>query len=414
MTNKELVIYLANIMKIIRADGVLSSSEQSLYDKICKELKAKKKDIQEAEKMAIEDKYLPAPVGCFSCKIQNLESMILVSLADGKIDINEKKAIVEFSKKTGINQEQLNLILKEAKTKLSEKNTMAICPKCKVDIPPNAKFCPECGCTCDGLSETGGEHLEFSYPREGISIEFAESTSATFDMALSVASSAPDFQKCIRNKKQWYLATWSQEQIMAAVELAENLKGMRNRKVYLNGKLSDWDAIFDFAWCMKQCDKAYKPTEYCFGVDENRLNIWGCRQIKMDWIEWAEWLSYGSFKKKDVFVFDKKRIEYQLKTNYHRIRFCPHLRHRLIPAVLELLPSQIKIDQRLWKYKESYGEGPNSIKIVVKEKEDGYTLTNEFYTDGVRPVGYSVAKEILTKALKKAGIQDVNIKSLFR
>jgi hypothetical protein len=84
-----------------------------------------------------------------------------------------------------------------------------------------------------------------------------------------------------------------------------------------------------------------------------------------------------------------------------------------VEQVLALLPAEVSIGSRSgWKYKESYEQTPTSIKVVEKEKDDGYTYTNEFYSDGVRPVGHAVAKQILTKAFKACGIVDVKVKEL--
>lgn len=83
--------------------------------------------------------------------------------------------------------------------------------------------------------------------------------------------------------------------------------------------------------------------------------------------------------------------------------------------MLDLLPAEVKISSRSgWKYKESHEQTPTSIKVVQKEKEDGYTYTNEFHSDGVKPVGHAVASQILTKAFNACGVVDVKIKELTR
>jgi len=413
MNNTELVNYLANIIKVIRADGVLSPREEAIYTEICREMKAQRKEISAAEKLAIDEKYIMQPVGRFSDKIRNLEDMIIVSLADGNIEIKEKDLVIQFAKQIGITQEQINLILKECKVRIEKHGVGSVCSKCNAFIPPAAKFCPGCGAAVE--EQKANKQLEFNYPREGIAVEFAESTSATFETALKVASSAPDFQKCVRNNKQWYLAVWPITQFMNAVELAENLKGIRNRKVYIDGVLTAQEEVFGFVWCLENRKKAFKPEHYCFGIDSdgNQMNLWGCIQMQMGWNSWEEWLSFGHFKGKDLFVFDKERILHSLKVNSQKVRFCPFLRPRLIDAVFELLPDTVRVDMRsCWKYRESYNESPNSIKVTIKENTDGYTFTREFYADGVQPVGYTVAKEILTAAFHKSGVQDVSVKSL--
>ena len=65
-----------------------------------------------------------------------------------------------------------------------------------------------------------------------------------------------------------------------------------------------------------------------------------------------------------------------------------------------------------WDYKKEYQEAPNSMRVIQKRIDDGFTLTDEFYTEGVVPVGFSVAREILGKALKECGLRDVNLRSV--
>ena len=197
------------------------------------------------------------------------------------------------------------------------------------------------------------------------------------------------------------------------VKLIENLKGLRNRKAYLNGNPVVWDELFGFLWCMQQRQSAYRSAEYCFGADDKQLNLWGCKQIRMDWTEWAEWFLFGQFRNKDIFVFDKKRISHELKSNMHKFRFCPFLRIKLIETVFQLLPDEVKVSKGSgWQYKENYQETPNSIKIVEKVKYEGFTDTNEFYADGVRPIGFEIANNILKKAFNQCGISDVDPKTI--
>lgn len=413
MKESDIPKYIANIMAIARADGVLSPQEESALEEICADIRAKKKDVRTAEKLVSKPDYQPAPIGRYSEQIRNIEDMILISLSDGKLAPSERNIIVLFAKQIGINQEQINRILSEAKSRAQEKSVTIKCLKCKTDIPSGAKFCTQCGSPIESKEEAIGTKIAFEYPSQGISIEFAESSAANFDAALSEARKTPNFQECLRSKKRWFLATWPRDQILGVVNLVENLKGIRNRKVYVDGKEFLWDDLFEFVWCMRERQSAYKPAEYCFGADEKRINLWGCKQIRMDWTEWARWFSYGNFRKKDIFVFDKKKIRHELANNMHKYRFCPFLRNRLVETVFYLLPNEVRVSQRTgWRYKQNYEKTPNSIKVIQTEKLNGFTTTNEFYSDGVVPIGFEVAKDLLKKAFKTCGINDVDIRGI--
>lgn len=406
--------YLANVLAIARADNAIGESERAAVDEVCAEVGGKKTDMKKAEKLAESEGFVSKPVGRFSDKVRNIEDMIYVSLADGDLGEDEIGRIIPFIKQVGLEQDVVDTMVAEGQARVDAKQATAVCPNCGATAAGDAKFCPACGTQISASAPAEQSvQVEFNYPSSGISVEFAESTSANFDAALATAKTAPDFQVCEKSRKQWYLATWPEERVTDVLTLVESLKGLRNRKAYVDGEVVQWDDIFGFNWCFQQRQQAYRPAEYCFGVDEDRLNVWGCRQARMDWTSWADWFGYGTFKKKDVFVFDKDRIRHELETNLYKVRFCPCLRTQLVSTVLQLLPDQVRVGDRTeWAYKKEYEQGPNSIKVVQKEVQDGFVYKDEFWTSGVSPVGISVAADILKRALKQCAIQDVSTKML--
>ena len=413
MEEYEVVQYLANVLVVARADGSFGAREDAAMESIRLAIKAKKSELNKAIKLAGSDDFILVPPGRYSERIRNIEDMIFVALLDDELADKEKQVITDFAKKAGCVQEQINLILRETKSRIRDNQSEIPCPSCQDLVLANAKFCPSCGVQLGEAIQASAVQVEFKYPSKGISIEFAESSSASFGQALETAKKAPDFQKCQRGRKTWFLATWDQSQITDAAVLAGYLKGIRNRKAYVGGESKGWDEVFGFLWCYGQRQEAYRPKTYCFGMDEKRLNLFGCKQARMEWSDWADWFSYGHFRKKDVFVFDKARISHEVHTNLHKVKFCPCLRPKLVEQVIALLPAEVSISSRSgWKYKETYEQTPTSIKVIQKEKEDGYTYTNEFHSDGVKPVGHAVANQILTKALKACGIVDVKAKEL--
>ena len=413
MDNSLIPQYLANVLAIARADNAITDSERAAVEQVCSDVGGKKTDMKKAENLVETKAFTPKPVGRFSDKVRNVEDMIYVSLTDGELSEDEIGKIVPFIKEVGLHQDIVDTMINEGQIRAAVRQASTACQKCGAMMVGGAKFCPECGTQIAVTAPTETLAVEFKYPSHGISIEFAESSSANFDVALVAAKAAPDFQVCEKSRKQWYLATWPQDQIASVLNLVDALKGLRNRKVYVNGDSVQWDEIFGFTWCFQQRQQAYRPAEYCFGVDEDRLNIWGCRQARMDWTSWADWLGYGTFRKNDVFKFDKARIRHQLETNLYKIRFCPCLRTELVSTVLQLLPDEVSVSERSgWSYKKEYEQGPNSIKIVQNKVQDGFVYKDEFWTSGVSPVGCDVAAEILKKALAQCGVQDVSIKML--
>jgi hypothetical protein len=410
MNSDEVVQYLANTIAVARADGVLNPAEESVLASIAADIRAGKKDLREAQKLAASPEFAVRPVGRYSEQIRNTEDMILMAMAEHDAADTERAVVVSFAREVGITQWQLDRISAESAARAVQLTSLS-CPNCRAECQANAKFCPECGNPLQAAPQTAGTRLQFDYPLTGVAVEFSETTVATFDAALRAAKAAPDFQEAERNRKRWYLAAWPSGTVADALGLVDLLRGMRNRRVYVNGEEHPWDDVFRFLPCLAQRNSAYKPTEYCFGADERTPNLWGCKQLEMDWVEWGEWFSYGKYESRDVFAFDKARIGHELNARLHPLRFCPHLRTDLIQAVATCLPDRVHVGQRTgWKHKESYHETPESIKVVERETSDGIIITNEFFSDGVAPVGFEVAKSILGKALSGCGIRDVDMR----
>jgi tellurite resistance protein len=411
MTSTDLIQYLANVIHIVRADAQLSAAEVAALATVVADMGAKKKEHRDAESLAGQPTFQVRPVGRYSEQIRNIEDMVFVAVADGDYGQTEKASIVEFARQLGLTQEQVDRMASDARVRAASQTTTLACPKCEAECQVTAKFCPACGTPIQGQAQSRVARLEFDYPKSGIAIEFAETTAATFDAALRAAKVSPSFQEIERSKKRWLLAAWPAGTIADALELVANLKGIRNRKIYIDGGEHPWDEVFAFLSCCDQRDAAYRPAEYCFGADEKQPNLWGCKQLRMDWVRWSGWFSYGKWASKDTFEFDKDRIAHEVEMNSHRLRFCPHLRGDLVRAVISLIPERIRVSERDgWKYKESGEQVANSIKIVQKVSQGDFSYTNEFFTDGVVPVGFEVAKGILKTALSRCGITDIDVR----
>ena len=418
-TYDDKVIYLANIVSIARADGSISPKEIEAIETIQKSIKARKTELTKAYNTAESQNYEINPVGHWSDKVNNLEDMIFVSAIDGTIDNKEKPSILKFAKLINIKQDQLKYILADVQNEIASLTKEMKCPKCNAKINGIVKFCPECGTLIQEELEKQTVQVSYEIPKSGISIEFAESTAAGFANAVKEQQKAPLNSTCLKGKKTWYLATWPKEEILQLIKIVDNTKGMRNRKTYVDGVETRWDEVFGFAWCIGERNSAYRPMEYCFGIDEKQLNIWGCKQSRMPWEKWSDWFGYGTFKssgllgKRVNFVFDKKRIRHELETNLFGCRYCPYLRFDLIEAVLTELPDEVTpTDKGPWIYKKDYNESPGAIKVKMKILENGYTYTDEYYSSGVVPKSVNTGIQILKKAFNACGYKMAETKAL--
>lgn len=413
LTDEEKVSYLANVACVIRADGGMAPAEIAALEEVRADLGAKKGSLSAALKRAESSLFVPVPCGSLPARISNLADMLFVAQSDGSLAEAELTHIRAFSQAIGVTSDQLAVLTAEAESRTQTTAGSVVCPKCNTASTGPVKFCPNCGAPLSG-APAAVIALDFDIPSIGCSIEFCQSTAANFDTALQFARSAPTFATCVRSKKEWYLANWPEQSFSDAVQLADLLSGIRNRKCYLAGVDVPWDELFGFVWCAREQQKAYKPILYCFGKDDNRVNPWGCRQAKMDWTEWASWMSYGQFKatgmliRSQVWLFDKNRIRHELLSNLHGMRFCPNIRMQLVEAILRALPDEVEVSANgAWRYNRLYEQVPGSIKVVEVERHDGYESRDEYFADGVRPRGMGLLADLLKQGFREAGVSDV-------
>jgi uncharacterized tellurite resistance protein B-like protein len=419
LVGEERVVYLASLVSVARIDGSVSPKESDAIERIQKRMGAKKTELNKAMKLAERDDYKIQPIGHFADKVQNLEDLFYVSAVDGEIHAQEKTIIVNFATDIGVTKDQLNLIMGDIKRLITSGTARSSCPACGAEVPVNARFCATCGAAVSVADSEKAVSVSYEIPSSGVTIEFAESTAAGFADAVKIAGSASSNATCVKGKKTWYLASWPIEDIEEAIKLTECLKGMRNRKVYVDGTESRWDEVFGFVWCAQARNTAYRPIEYCCGLDEKRLNIWGCRQAHMDWTDWADWFSYGSYKKggllknQPIFVFDKNRIRHEIETNLFRCRYCPYLNFDLIQAAVDAFPDEVTPSEKgPWLYRRDYEETPGSLKVKTKISEGGYTYTDEFFSNGVAPKNPYLGLEILKKAIDAMDMQRSSFKGV--
>jgi hypothetical protein len=201
--------------------------------------------------------------------------------------------------------------------------------------------------------------------------------------------------------------------------LAAALSGIRNREVYIDGLAQLWDDIFGFAWCAANRDISYRPLEYCFGKEDNRLNPWGCKQLHMEWTSWAEWFRYGKWEKvgflkgKIQWQFDKDRIRHEVLMKRHRYRFCPYQIPNLVETVVKHLPDVVMPEtDSNWGFHQQYEQIPGAIKIVNKDASDTFSITREYWSDGPQCIGLKIFQDVLTQALHELGNTSINTSNL--
>ena len=120
MTNEEEVRYLANIYHVLASDNEVGREEERLFEAISREIHAgyseRRQAMELAESQGVQTNVSPR----WSERIRNLEDMIFAAYSNGVLEPSEKKAIVEYAKHLGIDQQQLDLIKQESKNRHEE------------------------------------------------------------------------------------------------------------------------------------------------------------------------------------------------------------------------------------------------------------------------------------------------------
>ena len=283
------------------------------------------------------------------------------------------------------------------------------CPKCSYKNEPNSKFCQECGAKLiegeKNYSKKNKKEPEIklvtnSIPETGITIEFNNSTSQTFELALEEAKKFESFVEIGEGKKSIYRINIPEDQIEQLDDLIENMKGWRNRRVYQNGKKVSWDSIFGYKWCFNKRKVSYKPEFYCFGYENNYdFNLWGCIQTRLDFNENSELFTYGEWlNDKGDWRFDKERIRHEIEKKIFQFRYCPALNFGLIKDVIDAFPEEVNPSKdKNWKFIQNW-VSDDGLKVII----NNYGYKEEIYMNGVAPKNMKkFVKEVNKKIQRK-------------
>lgn len=160
-----------------------------------------------------------------------------------------------------------------------------------------------------------------------ITIECAQSASATFPRALDFAKRFPGFSESGEGKGRIFSVESAWEHWLDALELVDHLKGWRNRWIYVDGEKRDWSEVLYFLHCFDARKRAYNPEHHCVeGEFRNDIHPFGCvfSGLSLVWPA-SGWLQAGTFDTELAFHFDKDKIRTILEGNLYRVRFCPAL-----------------------------------------------------------------------------------------
>ena len=233
-------------------------------------------------------------------------------------------------------------------------------------------------------------------------LTFAGIASDALQLALREAGSASEKGTYETTTTPWHYAVWPETEIRLAARCALAAAALANHAVYVNGRQQAWDDVFGFCPCALARMASDMPDAYCFGSDDEFLNIWGCRQARMDWSAAAHWFALGSFEGRDGFAFDKEAIWRLLQANLGRVAHCPFLDMARMKTALANLPDRIKARGR-WRFREAQSESGVAETRMVNENIQGCVFSYETLVDGIAPNDEYDAIRLISRAAKAAG-----------
>lgn len=381
MTALERIHYLANILSL--ASSQIHEWQEATLEIICQEIQADKSELLQAYQLQ-KERYQPQLVGRYTQQICNLVDMLFFVLSAGHLDETQKALLLNFAQPLGITQTQLQRFMQEAKNRCQWIQEWKKCPACSTQIPANSKFCPTCGEFQQKLFLTHLKKEEklvstFQISNKGLVLLIDPTHSNS-----SILAKNYKLKNITYLEKEWLHGHWQFESIVEILPLLNNLS-FNLVQIYGDGQLLKWEEIFAFIPCVKQRQQSYCSEEHCFGLTQQNLNIWGCVQAKMNWQKEVEWLRYGYFENKEIFLLDKKKISHQLENQLQPYHLCPYLSRKKLPQIIQALPDKIMIDNKTWDYQTTDREILGACRL---ENSQRWAL-------GVSPLNLNLAVEII-------------------
>lgn len=290
----------------------------------------------------------------------------------------------------------------------------SFCPECRSELQSGFRFCPYCAFNLDPerpnhqADSESPQRVPSSVevmppeppplPGSGVTIEFGHSSSARFPEATRLARDAPVFAEWGEGRSVIYRASYPKILIESSLRLAKLVRGWKSSRVFLDGKMVTWESLFGFSWCYERRQASYRPPLYCFGLDENRVNPWGCIQTQLGLHQWADCWRWGKFVSRDgTWEFDKSRLRHELSRRLFEYRLCPALDLGLLEELVEALPSPVNPNRNAdWQFVEGYEEVPGCL-VVAREPTSFTGVLLRFggdrrYLVGVAPNGLRAVK----------------------
>ena len=172
-----------------------------------------------------------------------------------------------------------------------------------------------------------------------IVIEFSANTkSKSFNDALYLGSFLHSFDEYVDGKKLKFRAKLRRKDIAYALPFIRAIRGIRSKRIIVDGEERDWKGAFGFLECYIERSKYKDKRGYCFGDWQNGIsNLFRCRKAEDVLYE-----SMGRFdSKRRKWIFNKKQIARAVDEATASCSHCPALQRNFTQGIVAALPTQV-------------------------------------------------------------------------
>lgn len=459
MTRDEKIGYLANVFSIATVDGEVSAAERVVLESIADRLGVDASILQAAKNLleaggAYRLRILSSP----SDRMANVEDMVAVAMADGRMDERETGPIERITEAMRYAQADMDMVVARAEARLmrlrkvrpdlapaggeaaagparrsagrgsrgpsrgSRPPPVPVRPPRPVQPPappskPAAAAPPPARATASVVEaepapEPPPSEPVARVPERGVAIAVADDRSLLYRFVAQRLKSAAESGCYARAGDTWHYGVWPQDRVADALALAVVAKPLPKRACFLEGCEMAWEDVFDASECAAARRASEHPAEYCFGVDEGILNPWGCRLASMGWSGFSDWFRLGRFESDDVYDFDKEAVRTELGKRLECARSCPFLRRAYADAAVSRLPDRVR-PRGGWRLREAVGGSPGR-RVETREYVHGCALRSDLQADAITPTGVRTAVRIVRQATRDCGLAEPSLSLLHR
>ena len=387
--------YLANVLSIAKIGGKVAATESLALRSIMHRIGGTQDDLVAAGKMLGVGRYQLQLPDSLNERMDNLQDMIMVAIADGNLSPTEAGPIEEMAKAMKYAQADVDLAMRRAKLALKQIGREPRTITSERQPPPIPGKAPKR--PAKAASQKAPPQPKPPPPPIPAPVEKEEEPPAAVDSGLPpVPEPTPKAEPVPEMKPVEQAIEPVAEEEPPPAEPSGNEESVAEGPDTVSGSIPN-----PVKACMQRRAESENPETYCFGVPDGSPNPWGCRLANMPWEPGAPWMELGSFRDDETFVFDKHAIAERLTSGLSAALSCPHMDTDYTEAVFHSLPDRALIGPR-WTYRAADSDDAHAVNVSTTEYIHGCAVSTNLTVSGVDPIGTRDAMRLIGKAGREA------------